>query len=76
MSIAITDEHRALAATASEMLLKRDARGAARALLTSPDEVLPDLWPELVALGWLGLHLPEEYGGSGYGIEELVVGVE
>ncbi len=76
MSIAITDEHRALAATASEMLLKRDARGAARALLTSPDEVLPDLWPELVALGWLGLHLPEEYGGSGYGIEELVVVVE
>ena len=27
-------------------------------------------------LGWLGLHLPEEHGGSGYGLEELVVVVE
>ena len=28
------------------------------------------------ASGWLGLHLPEEHGGSGYGLEELVVVVE
>lgn len=76
MSIAITDDHRALATTAAEVLAKRDARGAARALLDQPDEGLPELWSELVALGWLGLHLPEEVGGSGYGLEELVVVVE
>jgi len=29
-----------------------------------------------VDLGWLGLHLPEAHGGSGYGLEELVVVVE
>ncbi len=33
MTIAITDDHRSLAQTASELLQKRDARGAARALL-------------------------------------------
>src|SRR4051794_3620702 len=76
MSIAITDDHRALAATASDFLAKRDARGAARAMLEAPTEQLPDLWSELVALGWLGLHLPEDVGGSGYGLEELVVVVE
>ena len=76
MSIAITDDHRALATTASEVLAKRDAKGAARALLDQPDEGLPELWSELVALGWLGLHLPEAVGGSGYGLEELVVVVE
>ena len=27
-------------------------------------------------LGWLGLHLPEEHGGSGFGLEELVVVIE
>ncbi|MFN8027835.1 MAG: acyl-CoA dehydrogenase family protein [Acidimicrobiia bacterium] len=27
-------------------------------------------------LGWLGLHLPEAHGGSGFGLEELVVVVE
>ncbi len=30
----------------------------------------------MAQLGWLGLHLPEEYGGSGYGLPELVVVVE
>jgi hypothetical protein len=79
MSIAITDDHRALAETASDVLTKRDARAAARALLESAEETLPssaDLWRALVDLGWPGLHLPEEYGGSGYGLEELVVVVE
>ena len=76
MSIAITDDHRKLAETAADFLQKRNARGAARALLESPDEPMPDLWRELVDLGWLGLHVPEELGGSGYGLEELVVVVE
>ena len=76
MSIAITDDHRALADTASTFLLKRDARRAARGLLESPTEPMPTHWGELVELGWLGLHLPEEYGGSGYTLEELVVVVE
>jgi len=76
MSIAITEDHRALAATASDFLAKRDARGAARALLEAPDEGRPPFWDDLVALGWLGLAVPEELGGSGFGIEELVVVVE
>jgi 3-oxochol-4-en-24-oyl-CoA dehydrogenase len=76
MSIAITEDHRALAATASDLLAKRDARGAARALLEAPDEPMPELWRDLVELGWLGLHVAEEHGGSGYGLEELVVVIE
>ncbi len=76
MSIAITDDHRALAEIASSFLTKRDALGAARELLEAPEETLPELWDELVSLGWLGLHLPEAHGGSGYGLEELIVVVE
>ena len=76
MSTAITDDHRALADTASDLLRKRDARGAARALLEGASEALPEFWRDVADLGWLGLHLPEEYGGSGYGIPELVVVVE
>jgi alkylation response protein AidB-like acyl-CoA dehydrogenase len=76
MSIAITDDHQALAGTAADFLTRRDARGAARALLEAPDETLPPFWDDLVGLGWLGLHVPEEHGGSGYGLEELVVVVE
>ena len=76
MSIAITEDHRSLAETVSSFATKRDLRGAARALLESPSDTLPSFWGELAELGWLGLHLPEDVGGSGYGIEELVVVVE
>ena len=76
MSIAITEDHRALGQTASDFLAKHDARGAARSLLESSEEALPTFWGDLAALGWLGLHLPEELGGSGFGLPELVVVVE
>jgi len=76
MSIAITEDHRALASTASDFLAKRDVRAAARDLLEAPTEEMPDFWKEVVDLGWLGLHIPEDLGGSGYGLEELVVVVE
>jgi alkylation response protein AidB-like acyl-CoA dehydrogenase len=76
MTIAITDDHRALGQTASELLQKRDARGAARALLEAGDEALPDFWSDMAGLGWLGLHLPESHGGSGFGLSELVVVIE
>src|SRR5258707_8463086 len=76
MSIAITDDHRALAKTASDFLSKHGARSAARALLEAQTEPLPGFWAEMGNLGWLGLHLPEKYGGSGFGLPELVVVVE
>jgi 3-oxochol-4-en-24-oyl-CoA dehydrogenase len=76
MSIAITDEHRALAQTVADFLDKNGARAAARALLTAEREELPSFWRELGALGWLGLHLPEEHGGSGFGLPELVIVAE
>src|SRR5262245_28601002 len=76
MSIAITDDHRALADTASDFLTKHGARTAARALLEAPEEGLPPFWGELQSVGWLGLHVPEEHGGSGYGLPELIVVVE
>ena len=76
MSIAITDDHRALASTVSEFLAARGARAAARTLLEAESDQRPGYWDELRGLGWLGLHIPEQYGGSGFGLPELVVVVE
>jgi alkylation response protein AidB-like acyl-CoA dehydrogenase len=76
MSIAITEEHRALAQTVADFLAKNSARAAARALLDAKSEELPSFWRELGALGWLGLAVPEEHGGSGFGLPELVVVAE
>ncbi len=76
MPIAITEDHQALGQTASDFLAKHDSRGAARVLLESETETLPPFWGDIADLGWLGLHLPEQYGGSSFGLPELVVVVE
>src|SRR5690242_7452027 len=76
MSIAIADDHRALADVAADFLAKHDARGEARRLLDAETESLPAFWDALRELGWLGLHLDETDGGSGFGIAELVVVIE
>ncbi|HEY1739423.1 MAG TPA: acyl-CoA dehydrogenase, partial [Acidimicrobiia bacterium] len=76
MSIAITDDHRALAETAREFLASRKVLAASRALLEAKTEARPPFWGDLAEIGWLGLHVPEQYGGSGFGMEELVVVVE
>ncbi len=76
MGIALTDDHRELAGVARAFLTSHKARWEARSLLDAPDEARPPFWQDLVELGWLGLHIDEEHGGSGYGLPELVVVVE
>jgi len=76
MPIAITDAHLELEGVARAALEKFGARAEARRLLDGADETLPPFWGQLAGLGWLGLHVAEEHGGSGYGLEEVVVVVE
>jgi alkylation response protein AidB-like acyl-CoA dehydrogenase len=76
MSIAITEDHRALADTVRDFLAKHESRSAARALLEAPDEPNAAFYADAADLGWLGLHVPESLGGSGFGLEEVVVVAE
>ncbi len=76
MAIAISDDHLELEGVATAFLERTGARAEARALLDAPEETLPAAWKEMADLGWLGLHLPEAHGGSGFGFPELVVVLE
>jgi 3-oxochol-4-en-24-oyl-CoA dehydrogenase len=76
MSIAITEEHRALSQTVVGLLTKHQSRAAARGLLTEEADARPAFWAELSGLGLLGLHIPEEHGGSGFGLAETLVVAE
>jgi 3-oxochol-4-en-24-oyl-CoA dehydrogenase len=76
MGIALTDDHRELGEVARSFLTAQKARWAARELLDATEEGRPPFWSELAELGWLGLHVDEEYGGSGYGLPELVVVID
>ena len=75
MSIGVTEEHEALAASVRGWAERAGVRAAARASLESPPE-RPEWWPALAQQGLLGLHVPEESGGSGAGGVELAVAVE
>jgi alkylation response protein AidB-like acyl-CoA dehydrogenase len=76
MAIALTDDHRELASVAGDFLTTHKARAAARDLLDAPGEGRPGFWADLAGLGWLGLHVDERFGGSGFGLPELVVVIE
>jgi alkylation response protein AidB-like acyl-CoA dehydrogenase len=73
MPIAIIDAHRELESVARTFLEKAGVRAESRALLDAPDEGIPSFWKTIADMGWLGLHLSEDFGGAGYGLPELVV---
>jgi 3-oxochol-4-en-24-oyl-CoA dehydrogenase len=76
MSIAISEEHRALAQTVADFLTHHQSRAQARSLLGAQADAPPAFWAELGGLGLLGLHVPEEHGGSGFGLPETLVVAE
>jgi 3-oxochol-4-en-24-oyl-CoA dehydrogenase len=73
MPIAITEEHQELGATVRSVLTAHGALAENRALLEADAAPRPSFWKEMAELGWLGIHLPEEHGGAGAGLGELVV---
>jgi 3-oxochol-4-en-24-oyl-CoA dehydrogenase len=73
--IAITDDHRELARVVNTFLSDHRALAEAREQLEG-DEALPSFWKEVADLGWLGLHVPEAHGGSGYTLAETAVVAE
>ena len=75
-ALAITEEHQDLAAAAFGQLHRLDTRAAARATLEHPGTYPDEVWTAGVELGWLGLAIAEDHGGSGFGLSELAVVAE
>jgi len=76
MTIAIEPDHVELAKAFDEALTKMNVRAAARVALNADQPALPAYWREAAGLGWLGLHLPEKYGGGGAGLFEAALLME
>jgi len=73
MSLAITEDHRELAKVVRDIAAKYQLLAQARAALSAPAAGLDSAWPVMAELGWCGLHLPTDLGGSGFGLAELAV---
>jgi alkylation response protein AidB-like acyl-CoA dehydrogenase len=75
-TLGVSDDHVALHETARRWVTNHCPPAVPRAYLDDAPETLPPFWDDLAALGWLGLHLPEDVGGSEYGLPELAVVLE
>jgi alkylation response protein AidB-like acyl-CoA dehydrogenase len=47
-----------------------------RKLEQSEEGYSPEVWKKMAELGWMGLIIPEEYGGMGYTFQDLIVLLE
>ena len=76
MPIAVTEEHGEFSTVAASIAARHDVLGRAQRCLDAPSDVDAELWREFAEAGWLGLHLPEAYGGQGSGLVELAIVLE
>lgn len=74
--IGIDDDHLALRDTVRRWADANVPPSVPRAWLDAEHDEVPGWWPELGAMGWLGLHVPEADGGSGFGLLELAIVLE
>ncbi|MFI5952175.1 acyl-CoA dehydrogenase family protein [Cryptosporangium sp. NPDC051539] len=75
MPLALTEDHRQLADVVRSFGEAQGLRRATREALTAT--AAPNTaWKQMADLGWIGLHLPDAYGGSDAGLPELAVVAE
>jgi alkylation response protein AidB-like acyl-CoA dehydrogenase len=75
MDFGLSDDQREIQRTARELLAARAGVGGFSSVRECAEARRPDkeLWRELRELGWLGIAIPEAYGGQGLGSVELSI---
>ncbi|MCG5216244.1 acyl-CoA dehydrogenase [Streptosporangium sp. KLBMP 9127] len=76
MAIGLSEEHEALRESVAGWAERNIPAEVVRAAVGAEAEERPEFWAGLAGQGLLGLHLPEEHGGSGYGLLEAAVAIE
>ena len=75
MKLILTEEQEFLRDTAKDFAQERTPVAHFRALRDNNDQNLwdQDIWQEMVNLGWSGILIPEEFGGSNFGVAGISV---
>jgi alkylation response protein AidB-like acyl-CoA dehydrogenase len=76
MDIGFTEEQELLRDTARKFLDSECDTRFVRAMMATEAAVTPEFWSKLAENGWLGITYPEDDGGSGLGLVDLVVLME
>jgi alkylation response protein AidB-like acyl-CoA dehydrogenase len=76
MDISLSEEQELLQGSARDFLQQECPIRLVRAMEADEKGYDPSLWRQMAELGWLGLALPESYGGTGATMVDLVVLLE
>lgn len=75
-TIVFSDEQEQLLDVAANFCRDRFPLDRVRARIAAAEDFDRAVWGEMASLGWLGVAVPEEFGGSGLGLAEVVTIVE
>ncbi len=73
MDFSLTEQQEILRSSAREFLEAECPTSLVRAVEESEDGYAPELWRKMAGLGWLGISLPEQYGGTGGSLTDQTV---
>ncbi len=76
MAMSFSDEQAIILDSAKRFCRDRSDMTTVRSLLGGESGYSADVWAEMVALGWAGIAIPEQYGGSELGIGTTIPLVE
>ncbi|MGH9051788.1 MAG: acyl-CoA dehydrogenase family protein [Acidimicrobiia bacterium] len=76
MNFAFSEEQELLRQTTRRFLEDKSPSAKVRELMETEEGFDRSLWREVGQMGWLGVHVPEAYGGGGFSYLELVVLME
>jgi len=76
MDLALSEEQEMVKKMARDFLTDKLPKAVVKEMEESELGYSPELWQEMVELGWVGLALPEKYGGGGMGFLDLAVLLE
>ncbi len=73
MDFALSEEQEMLKKSARDFLSIECPKKVVREIEASDLGYSPELWKKMASLGWIGLALPEEYGGAGLSLLDMAV---
>jgi len=76
MDLDFTEEQKMLQKTVSDFLASKCPKTKVRELEEDEKGYSPEMWKEMADLGWMGLIIPEEYGGMGMTFQDLTIVLE
>jgi len=76
VNLDLTEEQQMLKSMAHDFFEKEFPKTLVREMEDDPAGYRPQVWEKMAELGWIGLVIPERYGGAGLSFMDLVVLLE